>query len=369
MESNNDTSEVPLGLKGVTPHPEVFTIPPPQPKEKKPGQLTSQQVHQFFDEGYVLVENYFQNGELEACKEAVNGLVDECANKLYNGGKIKKLYKELGLFKRLTAIEKEFPGANIVFIKSGKMPQAFRDLYSNERLLNAIEQLIGPDIMGHPVWNLRTKTPRNEATTVPWHQDISYLDNSSYDVLQPAAWIPLLDSNENNGCMQFVRKGHQSGRVCEHECCAGDTWYTMLREEEMEKTLGVNLEEDIVSVPVPYGGMVLLNNLIPHRSLNNYSDDIRWSLDLRWQSPSKPVGFHGLKEGILLRSSQEPNLKIDWDPFVGVNRNKEQTKSVGMEVDDFDTTIVGPWMKKWKIVHHNRHTKKMTKENLVTWHL
>ena len=48
--------------------------------------------------------------------------------------------------------------------------QAFRALWSNERLLNVVEQLIGPDIAGHPVWNLRTKTPQNEATTVPWHQ-------------------------------------------------------------------------------------------------------------------------------------------------------------------------------------------------------
>lgn len=51
--------------------------------------------------------------------------------------------------------------------------QSFADLWSNERLLNLVEQLIGPEIMGHPVWNLRTKTPQNEATTVPWHQGIS----------------------------------------------------------------------------------------------------------------------------------------------------------------------------------------------------
>jgi len=48
--------------------------------------------------------------------------------------------------------------------------QAFKALWTNERLLNIVEQLIGPNIAGHPVWNLRTKTPQNEATTVPWHQ-------------------------------------------------------------------------------------------------------------------------------------------------------------------------------------------------------
>ena len=39
--------------------------------------------------------------------------------------------------------------------------QAFQDLWANERLLNVIEQFIGPDIAGHPVWNLRTKVSEN----------------------------------------------------------------------------------------------------------------------------------------------------------------------------------------------------------------
>ena len=51
--------------------------------------------------------------------------------------------------------------------------QAFRALWSHERFLNVAEQLLGtPEIQGHPVWNLRTKTPKCEATTVPWHQGI-----------------------------------------------------------------------------------------------------------------------------------------------------------------------------------------------------
>ena len=34
--------------------------------------------------------------------------------------------------------------------------------------------------------------------------DVGYLDNDSYDVLQPTAWIPFLDTNEVNGCMQVL---------------------------------------------------------------------------------------------------------------------------------------------------------------------
>jgi len=42
-------------------------------------------------------------------------------------------------------------------IKLGILPKAFQQLWSDEKLLNVAEQIIGPEIAGHPVWNLRTK--------------------------------------------------------------------------------------------------------------------------------------------------------------------------------------------------------------------
>ena len=50
-------------------------------------------------------------------------------------------------------------------------------------------------------------------------------------------------------------------------------------------------------------------------SLPNLSNDIRWSIDLRWQRCDLPVAFHGLKEGVRFRSSVDPAHKIDWSPL------------------------------------------------------
>lgn len=58
------------------------------------------------------------------------------------------------------------------------------------------------------------------------------------------------------------------------------------------------------------------------------SKAIRWSLDLRWQRPSDPVGFYGLKEGLLMRSSKDPGMKIDWESFDAVNRHDKQTAAM-----------------------------------------
>ena len=35
--------------------------------------------------------------------------------------------------------------------------QEISDIWNNERLLNVVEQFIGPEIAGHPVWNIRCK--------------------------------------------------------------------------------------------------------------------------------------------------------------------------------------------------------------------
>lgn len=344
-------------------YPEVFNTLPKLKDEKKTGQLSNDELEQFFDKGWIVVDNFFQPEELNPAKDSIKDLVEQLAQKLYKAGKITKLYNEFGFYQRLTMIEREFPGANILLHKLGKLPESFQDIWSNERLLNLAEQILDTkDIAGHPVWNLRTKTPKNEATTVPWHQDSAYLDKNAYKVLQLTAWIPLIDANENNGCMQLVENAHKSGKVAMHQCCHGSTWYVMLEEDEMEKTLGVKIDRDLRTVPVSYGSVLLFSNVLPHRSLNNFSDQIRWSLDLRWQRADKSVGFYGLKDGVRMRSSTDPNHKIDWDTFNGVDRTSKQYEYLEKEQEEFDITIPGPWMKNWEIVHMNEHTTALAEQ-------
>lgn len=111
----------------------------------------------------------------------------------------------------------------------------------------------------------------------------------------------------------MVSGGQKQGTTAKHVCCAGPTWYVQVEEEEMEKSLGVNLKEDVVTCEVPFGGVLLFNNCIPHRSLENFSNKIRWSLDLRWMDPNKSTGFFGLKNPVLMRKAGKTIPNIDWE--------------------------------------------------------
>ncbi|XP_064637126.1 uncharacterized protein LOC135493597 [Lineus longissimus] len=349
--------------------PGPVTTKLPQSPDKKPGQLTDQQLDQYYENGFLVVTDFFRPEELEPCKEAISEMVDELAEMLHKAGKIKDRYKDAGIFQRLTLLDKEFPGAFVLMFKQGKLHKAFRDLWSNERLLNIMEQLVGPEVSCHPVWNLRPKVPKNDATAVPWHQDSGYFDQESYDHIIPTTWIPFLDTNANNGGMQMVKRAHRHGRVVRHTCCWENTWYIDLAEEEMVKSLGVDIERDVETVEVPYGGFLLFQNITPHRSLPNSSNDVRWSIDLRWQSPHEKWGFYDIQEGALMRHPDKPDLKVDWDKFIAVNRKKvwqdKYCKKTDETADEFDTTVTGPWLGRWDIVHRNKHTEAFVRAMAV----
>lgn len=40
-------------------------------------------------QGFLIVEDFFDKSDLDACREAVNELVDQLARKLFSAGKIK----------------------------------------------------------------------------------------------------------------------------------------------------------------------------------------------------------------------------------------------------------------------------------------
>eukprot|EP00884_Botryococcus_braunii_P019311 jgi/Botrbrau1/6063/Bobra.177_1s0003.1 len=340
------------------------------------GLLTKEELQQYWEQGFVVKHNVFTSEELQPSKDAITRCVDQVAKKLHQAGKITDVCEDVDFYHRLTALEAQFPNASVLVHKQGILPPEIADLWGCKKLMSAARQLLGDDIGGHPVWNVRAKTPQQEQATVPWHQDNAYLHPESWQVHQVTAWIPLCNATHENGCMQVLRRGHRSAKTARHTCCVGGTWYVMMDLEDAKASLGVDEEVDLVTCEVPQGGVLFLNNLIPHRSTNNLSSGIRWSLDLRWQNPAFPNGFYGLKPSILMAKSDQPEFQPDWKEWAQVERTSLQAQAVSIDEnnvdrvistaqnaatespteDEFDTTIAGPWMDRWEMTHHNRHT-------------
>src|SRR6185312_12767698 len=76
----------------------------------------------------------------------------------------------------------------------------YADLVRNPRILDVVEDLIGPDIL---VW---TSTffikEANSPTFAAWHQDSTYFGLTPHEHV--TAWVALTDATEEAGCMEAV---------------------------------------------------------------------------------------------------------------------------------------------------------------------
>lgn len=306
--------------------------------------LSERQVEQYFEDGFVIAEDLFDWSELKPALDEIAELVDELAENLYAAGRIADRHTGLDVFHRLTALERDFKGAAVLIHTRGRLGPHLAELWSSPKLLDIVEQFIGPDIAGHPVWNIRSKTPSTVRMTVPWHQDTAYLGAGAERTLQPTAWIPFLDANTVNGCIQVVRGGHRSGAVVRHrlENKVGDpdSWYLYIDEADLPPG-------EIVTCEMKRGSVLFLNQLIPHRSLENHSDVIRWSVDLRWQDPRLETGDQGGAGVFVMRKGDDVTFRPDWTAWMARQREGYERQR-GLEKDPFSSKVSGLWMDRWR---------------------
>src|ERR1700723_259392 len=87
----------------------------------------------------------------------------------------------------------------------------FNDLVRHPRILDAIEDLIGPDIL---VWTSTffIKEP-NSKTFAAWHQDGAFFGLEPHE--QVCAWVALTDASREAGCMEML-SGKGAPRLLHH---------------------------------------------------------------------------------------------------------------------------------------------------------
>jgi ectoine hydroxylase-related dioxygenase (phytanoyl-CoA dioxygenase family) len=83
------------------------------------------------------------------------------------------------------------------------------DLVSHPVILDAVEALIGPDILVYTsTWFI--KEPRSAAIAA-WHQDATYFGLRPY--VHVTAWLALTDATAENGCMEFLPGSYRRGQL------------------------------------------------------------------------------------------------------------------------------------------------------------
>lgn len=146
-------------------------------------------------------------------------------------------------------------------------------LASHEKVLDAVESLIGPEILidGNVVFY---KPPR-DASYASWHQDSVY--SGWHLTPSVSAWIALTVSEPANGCMRVIPGSHKQG-LLEHDNVQ-DPNLLNRRGERLRMDVDESQALDVVLKP---GEMSLHHTNIVHGSNPNTSDGPRIGFIVRF---------------------------------------------------------------------------------------
>ncbi len=147
------------------------------------------------------------------------------------------------------------------------------DLIRHPRLLDAVEDVIGPDIL---CWSTGffTKNAR-DPSYVSWHQDSTYWGLEPPDIV--TAWVALSDSTLANGAMRVIPGTHRMDQLAHHDTFAPDNLLSRGQEIAVEVD-----EREAVALELRAGEMSLHHVRLIHGSDPNPSDSRRIGFAIRY---------------------------------------------------------------------------------------
>ena len=279
--------------------------------------LTATQRHRFDREGYLVVDGVLDPiRDIRPVFAEYDRLLDEIAESLCAEGARRSSYRELPFTDRLIRVFVESgrnftPYFDISLPQTGIRPDspihvgpAVFALMTNTRLLDILESILGPEIYSNPVQHIRMKLPSRAAATqgfnglvsqIPWHQDNGQVLPEADESEILTVWMPLNDATVRNGCLQVIPGSHRAG--VEPHCPTHKGSFIPDRLVPTERAR---------PLPMRAGSILLMTRRTLHASLDNATkDQVRLSLDLRYQPTGQPTG-RPFFPGFVARSAARP---------------------------------------------------------------
>ena len=270
--------------------------------------LSPENIAHFEEDGYLLLRGALADSDLDPIIAEYEEHIARRAVELRAEGKISDLYADEPFDRRLASICRKnneiYKELDIMYFRG----RASFEFLINENLLDMVEGLVGPEITCSPIQHTRAKLPAEipcggDPHVAPWHQDagVTWEEADPHFIL--TVWLPLTEATPENGCLQIIPRTHETG-LMQHHIKQG--LGTVIIDEAMP-------EDEQLTLPMKKGDVLLMHKETPHRSTPNLADNVRWSMDLRYQETGTPTGrpFH---PDFVARSRSNPGSELkDYD--------------------------------------------------------
>jgi non-heme Fe2+,alpha-ketoglutarate-dependent halogenase len=195
------------------------------------------------------------------------------------------------------------------------------DLVRHDKILDAIEDLYGPDLL---CWTTNFFIKEKAAPAfVSWHQDSTYWGLDKPDVV--TAWVAFTKADESNGAMKVIPGSHKADQIPHRDTFGKNNLLTRGQEIAVEVD-----ERQAVTLTLRPGEMSLHHVRLVHGSPPNTSDDRRIGFAVRYV-PTYIRQIAGEDSATLVRGddrhgnfAHEPRPAREMDPAM-VAYHKEVT--------------------------------------------
>ena len=147
------------------------------------------------------------------------------------------------------------------------------ELVRHPRILDAVSELIGPDILlfHTTVW---LKEP-GSVNYVPWHQDATYFGLAPFEHV--TAWVALTDSTPEKGCVQVLPGSHRDGQRPHRD--QANPAAMLSRGQTLAEPIDEARAVDLILEP---GEVTMHHTLLFHRSGPNRSAERRLGVGISY---------------------------------------------------------------------------------------
>ncbi len=193
----------------------------------------------------------------------------------YHPIRVLSVQQAADLYRRVEAFEADHPddSKSAFGLNSHLAFPWLYDLVRARAILDAVEAVIGPDIL---CWSAGFFTKEaGDPARVTWHQDSTYWGLEPTDIV--TAWVAFTPSNRANGCMRVVAGSHTRGQIAHADTFAADNMLS--RGQVLAAEVDPAETRDIELQP---GEMSLHNVRIVHGSEPNRSVDRRMGFAIRY---------------------------------------------------------------------------------------
>ena len=267
----------------------------------KPAQISPEQIRQYHQQGFLLLENAFSNQEIASVKESALDIVSE-----FDIDKQRTVFKTTD--RDAGRDDYFFDSAEAVhcFLEEGALNADGELIRPKELAINKIGHAMHDRVpaftkfcrlpqIGQVLRDLGTHAPQLWQTMyifkqpgiggeVRWHQDASYLIADPPGVI--GIWIAIEDATIDNGCLWMQPGQHRLPLREVYEVDWQTRSGTLSKLDDTPWTLG-----NPFALELSAGSAVFFNERMPHRSSQNHSQQSRHAFtlhvtetDARWSA-------------------------------------------------------------------------------------